>query len=196
MRVVVILAHPSPDSYVHALAHEALRASTEAGHDTALLDLCGESFVAAMSAEEWRAYPTDSPIVDPQVRAHAELIRAADALVFVYPTWWSGLPSVLKGWMDRVLVAGVGFRFDARGKVRPALTNVRHIVVVTTSGSKGLYIKLINDNGRRVLCRALRMSTGLRTKVTFHALRGVHNTTDEQRERFLQRVAKTAARLK
>ena len=43
-------------------------------------------------------------------------------LVFVYPTWWSGLPAILKGWLERVMVPGVGFVFDEQtGKVRPGL---------------------------------------------------------------------------
>ena len=49
-------------------------------------------------------------------------------MVFVYPTWWSGLPAILKGWLDRVMVPGVGFRFDEQGKVKPGLHQVRRIV--------------------------------------------------------------------
>jgi putative NADPH-quinone reductase len=196
MRVVVVVAHPSPESYTCALAAQVDRSARDAGHEVTLLDLYRESFGAAMTAEEWRAYSGDHPIVDPQVAAHAELVQHADALVFVYPTWWSGVPSILKGWLDRVLVAGVGFHFDERGKVRPALTNVRHIVGITTSGSKPIYIALMRDNARRMLGRALRLSCGWRTKTTFLALRGIHNRNDEQRERFLVRVGETIGRLK
>jgi NAD(P)H dehydrogenase (quinone) len=32
-----------------------------------------------------------------------------DTLIFVYPTWWYGLPAMIKGWLDRVLVPGVAF---------------------------------------------------------------------------------------
>ena len=195
MRVLVVVAHPSPDSYALALAAEVERAGREAGHQVTVLDLYRESFSAAMSTEEWRAYAGDAPILDPQVAGYAELVQRAEALVFVYPTWWSGVPSILKGWLDRVLVAGVGFHFDERGKVRPSLTHVRHIVGITTSGSKPIYIALMRDNARRMLGRALRLSCGWRTKTTFLALRGVHNTTPEQRERFLARVGETVGRL-
>jgi putative NADPH-quinone reductase len=196
MHYVVVVAHPSPDGYAHALAAEVERAALAAGNQVTILDLYRESFNAAMTAEEWRAYAGDNPIVDPQVAAHAELVKQADALVFVYPTWWSGAPSILKGWLDRVLVAGVAFHFDKKGKVRPSLTNVRHIIGITTSGSKPLYIALMRDNGRRMLGRALRLSCGWRTRTTFLSLRGIHNKTDEQRERFLARVGKTIGRLK
>ena len=53
--------------------------------------------------------------------------------MFVYPTWWSGLPAILKGWLERVMVPGVGFTFDSRtGKVKPGLTHVRRIVGIST----------------------------------------------------------------
>ena len=196
MRVLVVLAHPSPDSYACALAEEAARAGRDAGHEVDVVDLYRESFSAAMTADEWRAYSGDTPILDPQVARYAGLVKEAEALVFVYPTWWSGVPSILKGWLDRVLVAGVGFHFDARGKVRPSLTHVRHIVGITTSGSKAIYIAVMRDNARRMLGRTLRLSCGWRTKTTFLALRSAHSTTPEQRERFLARVGETMGRLR
>ena len=79
-----------------------------------MLDLYAVGFAAAMSPEERHAYHGDEPIIDPLVAEHAALVLRADALVFVYPTWWSGLPAILKGWLERVMVPGVGFRFDER----------------------------------------------------------------------------------
>jgi NAD(P)H dehydrogenase (quinone) len=35
--------------------------------------------------------------------------RWCDTLIFVYPTWWYGLPAMIKGWLDRVLVPGLAF---------------------------------------------------------------------------------------
>ena len=98
------------------------------------LDLYALGFAPAMSLEERRAYHGEQPLLDPMTVAHAELVQRADVLVFVYPTWWSGPPAVLKGWLERVLVPGVAFRFDAAGKVKPALTNVRRIVGISTYG--------------------------------------------------------------
>ena len=118
-----------------------------------------------MTPDERRAYHGDEPILDPVVARHAEIVTAADALVFVYPTWWSGLPAILKGWLERVMVPGVGFRFDERtGKVRPGLGQMRHLVGISTYGSPRSYVRFVNDNGRRIITRALRLSP--RTMIT------------------------------
>ena len=49
----------------------------------------------------------------PLVRAGGAALTStsawADALVLVYPTWWSGQPAMLKGWFDRVLASGVAW---------------------------------------------------------------------------------------
>ena len=151
----------------------------------------------AMTAEERRAYHGDAPILDPIVAEHADLVTRAQALVFVYPTWWSGLPAILKGWLERVMVPGVGFRFDERThKVRPGLGQVRHIIGISTYGSPRSYVRLINDNGRRTLTRALRMSCGFRARTTWLGFYAIDTSTLGAREEFAARVEREMAALR
>jgi putative NADPH-quinone reductase len=134
-------------------------------------------------------------VLDPLVQAHVDDVQAAEALVFVYPTWWSTLPAILKGWLERVMVPGVGFRFNAAGRVTPGLTNVHRLVGISTYGSPRRYVWATNDNGRRTITRALRLSTGLRTRSTWLALYGIDDSTAAERDAFVQRVATEMGRL-
>lgn len=188
MRVIVVVAHPNPDSFCQAIASTATAALSDGGHDVTVLDLYAEGFTTAMSCAEHRAYHTDQPIIDPVVRRHAELVKQAEALVFVYPTWWSTVPAILKGWLERVLVPGVGFVFDSENRVRPGLMQVRRVVGISTYGASWAYVKLINDNGRRTLMRALRLNTALRTRRTWLALYEMDRTNASERAAFLARV--------
>ena len=197
MLVALVVAHPSPDSYCQALAARAVAGLRAAGHDVVVLDLYAEGFGVAMTAEERRAYHGDEPILDPMVARHADVVTRADALVFVYPTWWSGLPAILKGWLERVMVPGVGFRFDERsGKVRPGLKQVRHIIGISTYGSPHSYVRLINDNGRRTLTRALRLSCGFRVRTRWLGLYAVDTSTPSRRDEFAARVEREMAALR
>lgn len=195
MRAVVILANPDPASFSHAIAARVQRGLAAAGHEVVVHDLCAEGFRAAMSAEEHRAYETDHPVIDPLVQAHIDDVMAADTLVFVYPTWWSSMPAVLKGWLERIMVPGVGFVLDDQRRVRPGLGHVRRLVGISTYGSPWAYVKAINDNGRRTVTRALRMSTGWRTRTHWLALYAMDTRSDADRERFLDRVEARARRL-
>ena len=188
MQVVVVLAHPNSDSFSHAIAHRACVGLRGAGHEVHVLDLCAQGFRAAMSLDDHVAYHGDHPAIDPMVADHGALVLRAYALVFVYPTWWSSLPAILKGWLERVMVPGVAFVFNDKGKVRPGLTNVRRIVGISTYGSPRSYVRLINDNGRRTLTRALRLNTGLRTRTSWLGLYAIDSATAAQRSKFLDRV--------
>jgi putative NADPH-quinone reductase len=188
MQVLVVLAHPNGDSFNHAIAARACDALRAAGHTPTLVDLYAIGFTAAMSADERRAYHEDTPILDPLVREHAALVRRSDAIVFVYPTWWSGLPAILKGWLERVLVPGIGFRFNEQGKVRPGMDHVQRLVGISTYGSPRRYVRLVNDNGRRTIMRTVRINTGMRTRRTWLGLYAIDTATAAERERFLARV--------
>jgi putative NADPH-quinone reductase len=191
---LVVVAHPAADSYCHALAARARSGLAAAGHEVVVLDLYAQGFVAAMSAAERHAYHGDRPIVDPLVADHAALVQRAEMLVFVYPTWWSGLPAILKGWLERVMVPGVGFVLDERtNKVRPGLGQMRRIVGISTYGSPRSYVRLVNDNGRRIISRALRVSCGPRVRVSWHALYSIDTATAAQRQAFLARVEQKMA---
>lgn len=189
MNVVVVLGHPSADSFCASIFDSIVGALNEQGtHRVTPIRLAEEKFTTAMSSSERLAYETSTPLISDQTRRHGELLKQADALVFVYPTWWSGLPAQLKGWLERVFVLNVAFRFNERGKIRPNLQNIRHIIGVSTYGSPWRYVKLINDNGRRTLTRAIRTSTGLGARTMWFGLYALDTCTFRDREQFAKKV--------
>lgn len=188
MRVVVVLAHPDPNSFNHAIASTASASLISAGHEVTLLDLYAEEFRAAMSPAERIAYHSDRPLLDPMAERHADIVKRAEAFVFVYPTWWSTMPAILKGWLERVMVPGVGFVFDEHHHVRRGLTRVHRVVGISTYGAPWAYVKAMHDNGRRILLRALRLNTAVLTRRSWLGLYEMNTRTDEQRAAFLRRV--------
>ena len=195
MDVVMVTAHPHADSFTAAVATAARRGMLRAGHKVDELDLYAIDFVPAMSRAERAAYHEATPLIDPMTIEQARLVRQAGALVFVYPTWWGGPPAVMRGWLERVLVPGVAFRFDEHGKVVPALTNVQRIVGISTYGSPRRYVKLMSDGGRRMLLRALRLNCGWRTSTRWLAMYSTDTSSAAERTAFLDRVERSMARL-
>ena len=196
MLALIVVAHPSTDSYCHALAGRAEAGLIAAGHEVVVLDLYAQGVRVAMSKEEREAYHGESPIIDPVIAEHAALVQRAEAMVFVYPTWWSGLPAILKGWLERVMVPGVGFVLDERtNKVRPGLGQMRRLVGISTYGSPHRYVRLVNDNGRRILTRALRVSCGPRVRTSWLGLYAIDTSSPAQRQAFLADVEKKMATL-
>ena len=197
MNVVVVLGHPSAESFCAAIFERIIRAlELHSSHGVTAIRLADEKFATAMSTAERVAYETETPLISDETKRHAEVLLQAEALIFVYPTWWSGLPAQLKGWLERVFVLGVAFRFNKNSKIRPNLQNIRHIIGVSTYGSPWRYVKLINDNGRRALTRAIRMSTGFRTRSMWCGIYALDTCTQQQREEFVnETVQKIVKRL-
>jgi putative NADPH-quinone reductase len=195
VRVVAVLAHPLEGSLNHAIFDTAVAALRVNGHEVDAFDLYADGFDPVMSRAERADYHGDTPITCPLTQRYADAVKAAQAIVFVYPTWWSSVPAILKGWLEKVMVPGVSFVFDDQHRVRRGLTNVTRIVGISTYAAPRSTVHLINDNGRRTVVRALRLCTGLRTRATWLALYHLPRTSEGDRAAFLRRVERTMAKL-
>ncbi|MEM7325625.1 MAG: NAD(P)H-dependent oxidoreductase [Actinomycetota bacterium] len=113
---LVVHAHPDPNSFSAALRDRAVAALAATGATVQLIDLYRPRYQPMLTAREHRDYfsiASDHP--DPTTAEHIAAITAADTLVFIYPTWWSGLPAIMKGWLDRTLLPDVAFTLTPSG---------------------------------------------------------------------------------
>ncbi|MGC9515841.1 NAD(P)H-dependent oxidoreductase [Methanocrinis sp.] len=107
MRISVILGHPDPGSFNHAIAEAAVEALNQNGHHVSFHDLYAERFDPILPGPE---IPRGAAI-DPVVQSFCDEIAAADGIVIVHPNWWGQPPAILKGWVDRVIRPGVAYEF-------------------------------------------------------------------------------------
>ncbi|MBO4716020.1 MAG: NAD(P)H-dependent oxidoreductase [Verrucomicrobia bacterium] len=112
MNISVILSHPNPASFNHAIARTVCEAVSGAGHTLFFHDLHAEGFDPIMPTEELDR--TDC--LPPLVRQHTEELSAADGIVLIHPNWWSAPPAMIAGWRDRCIRAGLAYRFESEGK--------------------------------------------------------------------------------
>lgn len=189
MRVLVVLAHPLKESFAASIARTAVAALEAKGHAVDLIDLYAEDFDPRLSATERASYMTgryDRSAIEP----YAERLRAAEALVLVFPQWWFNLPAILKGFIDRVFAPGVAFDYAADGiRLEPRLDRLRHFRVFSTTGSPWWVVKFyMGDPVRRQLKRGLAAFCGKRVDFRMTCLHDMDDTTDDSRRKFLDRV--------
>ena len=190
MNALVVYCHPVEGSFCSAMRDAAITGLRAAGHTVNVIDLAAEQFNPVMSTSEWKMYAEGSGKIPVGLERDVSLVKSAEIIVFVYPTWWGGLPAQLKGWIERVMLPGTAFVFNEKNKVRPGLRNIRRIHIASTFGSPWLYVRFVNDNGRRILARAFRMNTSLRTKVSASSLYAMDTATDASRKSFLLSLEK------
>ena len=109
-------------------------------------------------------------------------------MLLVYPTWWFGPPAMLKGWFDRIWVPGVAFRLGGPSVLRPLLTNIRRIGVVTTYGSPRWLHWFVGWPDWRLVRRSLRPRCARRCRLDWLALTRMDTCTAPERERLLAEV--------
>ncbi len=190
MNALVVYCHPVEGSFCSAMRDAATKGLRAAGYEVNVIDLALEQFNPVMSTSEWNSYRQGNGDIPVGLERDVSLVKSAELIVFVYPTWWGGLPAQLKGWLERVMIPGTAFVFNENNKVRPGLTNIRRIHIASTFGSPWLYVRFVNDNGRRILARTFRLNTSLRTKVSTSSLYAMDTATDESRMRFLLTLEK------
>jgi len=193
-RVLVVYYHPNPESFTAAARDRVVAALQARGHDVRLVDLDADGFQPAMTCDERRTHK--EPGIAPELQRYADDLRWAHVLVLVYPTWWSGQPAMLKGWIDRVWVAGVAWELPAGANViRPLLRNIRRIVVVTGHGSSKFVNALEGEAGKRTVTRSMRAMCSRRTRTTWCAIYGLDNASENARDLFLAKVERAMSRL-
>lgn len=194
MRTLVVYCHPDPESFVAAVRDRALAGLDRAGHEVRVNDLYADGFSPELTAEEHRTHA--APSISPELDGYADDLRWAETIVFVYPTWWSGQPAMLKGWIDRVWGSGVAWELpEGASVVKPLLHNIRRLVVVTTHGSSKLMNALEGESGKRTVTRSIRAMCSKRTRTMWCAMYGLDTATEQQRVEFLDRVENTLATL-
>jgi NAD(P)H dehydrogenase (quinone) len=145
--VLIVHAHPEPKSLTSALKDLAVETLTAQGHAVQVSDLYAANWKAVADRGDFLAqaqpdrlsYVAESRHAfvsgtqTPDVEAEQQKLLWADAVLLSFPMWWFGMPAILKGWVDRVLISGLvygGLRFYDRG----GLKGKKAMLAVTIGG--------------------------------------------------------------
>ncbi|MDD1664136.1 MAG: NAD(P)H-dependent oxidoreductase [Methanomicrobiales archaeon] len=193
MKVSVILAHPHPGSFNHAIGDAVMYSLRENGHTVLYHDLYAERFDPVLPFEE---IPRDARL-DPVIGAHCAEIKAADGIVIIHPDWWGQPPAILKGWIDRVLRPGIAYRFleGDRGEGVPVgLLRAGVAFVFNTSNTpREREMEAFGDPLERLWKDCIFSLCGVPT-VYRRMFSVVATSTDDERRRWLEEVQSTVLR--
>ncbi|XP_069824637.1 NAD(P)H dehydrogenase [quinone] 1-like isoform X2 [Dendropsophus ebraccatus] len=153
-RALVVLAHPEHTSFNYAMKEAAVEALEKDGWEVAVSDLYAMKFNPLVSRDDitekiqdpenfkygpeamnaWKEGRLSEDIV-----AEQKKLEAADLVIFQYPTFWFGLPAMLKGWFDRVLTQGFAYTLVSSWFDNGRLKNKKAVLSFTTGGMESMY---------------------------------------------------------
>lgn len=196
MRALVVFCHPKEDSFSAAVLDTVVDRLKHAQAEVRVSDLYRSNFSPVLTAHDLNVY-LDEERNRADVAQDVDDLQWADTLIFVYPTWWYGLPAMLKGWLDRVLLPGVAFVMPKTegDNIAPGLTHITKLGVFTTCGASWWLTQLIGAPGKRTLTRGVRSICAKRCKTYYAAHHLMDSSTDAGRAAHLRKVAKQMERL-
>jgi NAD(P)H dehydrogenase (quinone) len=131
---LLVIAHPSPTSFSHAMATAANECLSAAGYAVSVHDLYAEQFDPVQPTGE----QLNTQSADPLVEQHCAELACADLILVFHPNWWGQPPAILKGWVDRVFRLNTAYGYPAGVNpdgVPVGLLKARHALVFNTSNT-------------------------------------------------------------
>ncbi len=161
MRFAVLHAHPLDESLSATLREQVVETLKSAGHEVNLVRLTQGDWI-----------DTDE-------------LESCEGLIFVYPTWWGGLPAPMLHWVQVVLAPWID---HGAPKQTSPLRNVKALVAVTTHGSTRWVNRLQGEPGLQLLKRTIRKLCAPRTKLRWIAHYNIDRSTENEIAAFIHTV--------
>ena len=118
MKTFIVYCHPSEDSFTSHVRDSFIKGIVDSGNEYIISDLYKMDFKSDMTEHEYLrdANYRDTPDIAEDVLAEHEKINSSDAIVFIYPVFWTEAPAKLVGWFDRVW--SYGFAYGENKKMK------------------------------------------------------------------------------
>lgn len=189
-RTLVVLGHPDSESFCSHLANTYVDHARSAGREVQLLRLGDLEFDPIL----WEGHKKGTQPLEPDLVAAQRAITWAEHLVFVYPIWWGAMPALLKGFIDRVFLPSFAFKYRSNSSSWDKLLRGRQADLLVTMDAPPWYFRWVQRMpGHHQMQRAILEFCGV-SPVRISSFGPVHSASDQQRRRWLDRVAQLARR--
>ncbi|MCR2806402.1 NAD(P)H-dependent oxidoreductase [Paenibacillus soyae] len=189
-KIVIINGHPDPHSYCAALAGAYREGALSRGAEVKTIDLSEIGFNPNLKYGFRQRTELEADLLEAQ-----RLIKWADHLVFVYPTWWGSMPAVLKGFIDRVFLPGFAFKYRENSSLWDKLLSDRTAHLIVTMDTPSWYNRWIYKHaGHNVMKRNILKFCGIKP-IRLTEIGPVKPSTQEQRAKWLDRIHRLGSKL-
>lgn len=160
MKYFIVHAHPDSHSLTSSLKDVAVQELESQGHEVKVSDLYAQKWKASIDRDDFEQLSQEERLKIPQasyeayargaltkdVNQEQEKLIWADFVILSFPIWWSSMPAILKGWVDRVFSCGFTYGVGEHNKSRwgtrygeGVFSGKRAMLLATFGGSESQY---------------------------------------------------------
>ena len=136
MKHLIIYSHPNPHSLNSHFKNILVEHLEQGNHEVIVRDLYQLNFNPILSSEDMEGQRNG--LISEDVKQEQDFINWADCITFIHPVWWTGLPAIMKGYIDRVFSYGFAYRYD-QGVQKGLLAGKKAVIINTQGKSKAEY---------------------------------------------------------
>ncbi|QQQ29759.1 NAD(P)H-dependent oxidoreductase [Chryseobacterium indoltheticum] len=182
-KIALINGHPNHESFNFALAEAYKKGVEDSGAEIKEIIIRDLDFNPNLQFGYQRRMD-----LEPDLLKAWEIIQWADHLVWVHPVWWGGLPAITKGFIDRLFLPGLAFKYRENSVWWDKFLTDKTAHIITTIDQPGWYYRMFYG---RPSINQLKKSTlefcGVKpVKVTYIGI--IKNSKEEQRQKWIENV--------
>lgn len=190
-KIAIINGHPNKESFNVGVIEAYKQGARQAGAEVKEIVIADLNFNPNLQFGYQKRME-----LEPDLIKAWEIIQWADHLVWVHPVWWGGLPAITKGFIDRLFLSGMAYKYRENSIWWDKLLKGKTGHIITTLDQPGWYYRLMYG---RPSVNQLKKSTlefcGVKpVKVTYIGI--IRNSKEEQRVQWLQKIKKLGEKLK
>lgn len=181
-KILIIDGHPNKDSLCYSLAEAYLQGAAESGAEVKKLRLMDLSFNPILLY----GYQKRTEL-EPDLLNALDLLKWADHLVWVHPVWWSGVPAIVKGFLDRLFLPGLTYNTIPNSvMLEGLLKNKTAHIIATLDQPAWFYRFYFGAPSEKQLKSSLKLCGVKTKKMSYFGI--VKTSTEEKRKLWIEQV--------
>lgn len=139
--ILIINGHPNKESLNYALTNAYQQGAIQSGAQVEVIHIGELNFNPNLQY----GY-TKRIVLEPDLLASLEKIKKADHLVWIHPVWWGGLPAMMKGFIDRLFLPGIAYKYRENSVWWDKLLTGKTARIITTLDQPAWYYWIFYGN--------------------------------------------------
>ncbi|MCB0389334.1 MAG: NAD(P)H-dependent oxidoreductase [Winogradskyella sp.] len=184
-KILIINGHPDKESFSFGLSEAYKKGAEKSNAEIKEINIRELTFNPNLEFGYRKRTELEPDLLDAQ-----DKIKWADHIVWVYPVWWSSVPAIMKGFLDRILLPGFAFKKRENSLLSDKCLTGKSARIICTMDQPTWFYKLVyRSPSHNAMKKGTLHYIGIK-KVRITAIGPIRLSTEEFRAKWLNKVEK------